>query len=202
MESKNNIIAGVAVFALIVAGIGLYRPVAVNVSIPDINVPPAQVLAGAAGTTHTEEEQFLGGIFLSNQTDLDNVLPALTSSTNGTLTAAIICNEPVVDVRLPLNNQTITFPSSSLIFDRCLNRLGYRELFIHNASGSGNFTLGESDASTTIKLLTLTTSSVASPFSATSTLQFGDIAKVTLVRTATSTPTDSRWLDIMVQVMR
>jgi len=182
------VILGVAMF-------GLTRPVVVNVS-------PSS-LAGAAGPTHTGPEQFLDQVFISRQGDLDGSLPALTTSTTGSITAKIACENSVIDLTLPGTGVDVTLPSSSNMFNSagggCLTKVGdTRKFYVHNSTGTGNFTLVISDATSAIRLLTVATSSGAG-VNGTSSLNNRDIAEVTGVRVASGT---TAWLQWIITVFR
>lgn len=129
--------------------------------------------------------------------DADGALPGITTSTVGAVTAAVLCDNSIVDITLPASDKNITFPSSTALTSDCLDTLGdIRRLVIHNASTSGNFTLVLSDSSSTIRTLTIGTST---PSNATTSLKGGDLATVEMVRgTSSSQP----WVWYLVNVMR
>ena len=189
MDTK--LIVGLVLVSLIVVGGNLLIPA------PIVNIENRIPLGAAAGTTHTEPEEFLNRLFVSRIGDLDSTLPGLTTTTIGTLTAAIVCNNSVVDLTtLATNSAILTFPSSSAMFDRCLQNVGdYREFWVHNGLATSSFTLNVSDQSSTLKIAVSTSTAT----DASSSLRFGDIAKVTAVRTASST---SRWLFWVVEMNR
>ena len=184
MNGKTIGVGFVAALALVVGGLGFFRPLQLTVN-PQVNVSPL----GSASATHTEPEQFLNQVFISRRGGLGG-LPGITTSTVGTPSARQICTNSVVDITLPNNNGVVVLPSSTAMFDSgtgCLTRPGdWREFFIMNASGAGNFSVITSDQSSTLRVLTVSTSS-GQGTNGTSSLNFGDVAKVIAIRTASST---------------
>lgn len=134
---ENNKLVGVlAVVALIVSGVTLIRSTNVNVTIPDINVPPAQVLGGSSGTEHTQTENFYAGMNIGTQ---PLVLNATTTVANEILTASQLCNTGFVKIDPPLGGAngttTLTFPSSQNIQSACLTKDGmYKDFIVYNNS--------------------------------------------------------------------
>lgn len=129
--------------------------------------------------------------------DNDNTLPGIVTSTIGGVTAANICNENVIDINLPTTNQTITLPSSSAVFSDCLTAVSrVKRVYLQNASGSGAFTIGISDQSSTLKTIAAASST---DVNGTSSLNFGNQAILDGIRTASGT---SVWLNWLLTVYR
>lgn len=211
MENKTKIFAGVAVLALILAGVGFYRPLVVNVSIP-----PAQIV-GASGQIQPNNAQFLDSTFISAFGDLDGVLPAVTTTTipaSATTTVAgqfnskVVCENSLVNVILPNTTAgNLTFPSSSPMFQRCLKLPGdIREFVIQNMNSSTVQTLVISDPSSTLKLSPVASSSAFAGTASTSSLNGMDIAIVRAIRGVTSsltaTGSSTPWLFWGVTILR
>ena len=187
--SKNLVIGGLVValsFAL--GGLWLAKPA------------PTQVIQAPVGAFPGGEIfnrlQLRDSVYISRFSGLDDVLPGVTGLT---VSATQVCDESVIDVSVGTLNAIVTLPSSTPVFNRCLNRVGqHREFFIQNATTSDEFTLTVSDGSSTLKA-TVNSSSTTITSEATTTLLFGDFVEIKAGRgTSSSQP----WLFWLVNVYR
>ena len=153
-------------------------------------------LGAQPGPEHLGDEQFLASIFVSRFADKDGSAPGITTSTVGTLTPKILCENSIIDIALVSSNN-ITLPSSTDMFNNpgCLTKFGQtREVWLNNASSSGSFTLVISDNASTLR-----TTNVTSTLNTTSSVNFRDIARLTAVRNASGT---TAWLHWILEVAR
>ena len=99
---KNYIIGGIAVLALIVALVGVYKPSVINVG-------------GDAGPDHYGLQTFLGGTLNSTGIATSSLSTAVTVSANDF--RGWVSSSGCVSYTPNLGNITLTFPASSTVSD-------------------------------------------------------------------------------------
>ena len=171
METKNIVVVGAVVVALVLSFLAFTRPGQVVVR---------EIVGGASGTTHTEVEQFLSGLYTSGFKDKnDSVLTADASNSTTTLTSAQVCDNPIINIAFNTSPGIVTLPSASaLINGDCLNKQGSMHLFaVRNASSTNGTNVGfAAGASSTI--LVQNASTTANAALATSTISSQSILEV------------------------
>ena len=180
MDKKSIAVISLVVVSLLLSVLAFTRPGQVVVR---------EIVGAASGTTHTEVEQFLSGLYTSGFKDKDDsVLTATASNSTTTLTSVQVCDNPIINIAFNTSPGIVTLPSASaLINGTCLNKQGSMHLFsIRNASSTNGTNVGFSaGASSTI--LVQNASTTANAALATSTIGSQSILEIRAYLVTSST---------------
>ena len=124
---NNYIIGGIAVLALIVALVGAFKPSV---------IPSVVNVGGSAGPTHTEKQEFLGGILNSGGVATSSLSTAVTVSANDF--RGWVSSSGCVSYTPNLGNITLTFPASSTVSDVVPKANDNATFCIRNATTTAN----------------------------------------------------------------
>jgi len=141
---ENKTLAVVVLAALIVGG-GFYfggSDVSVNAPGATVNVPPSTTLGAQSGPEHYGEETFFDVVNLE-AAEARGGLTSIIEGTSSVVTAAIFCDNGVIDHSPRATAQVLQLPTSSLIIGKtnCLPEVGdFKEVLLRNTSSTATST--------------------------------------------------------------